>query len=105
MGAPSSMGSTSGGGTLTKDLRALRSVTSASTSCTAPTTSCQSLLVELARRSSTLLVSTSGSPHQTIPLVHYAETSSEEFCNKLIPSTAVLWERCRNIHISNVILE
>ena len=82
-----------------------RSATSASTSCTAPTTSCQSLLVELARRSSTLLVSTSGSPHQTIPLVRCAETSSEEFCNKLIPSSAVLWDRCRNIHISNVILE
>ena len=53
----------------------------------------------LSEEISPLLVSTSGSPHQTIPLVRCAETSSEEFCNKLIPSSAVLWDRCRNIHI------
>ena len=57
-----------------------RSVTSASTSCMAPTTSCQSLGVGLARRSSTLLASTSGSPHQTIPPARSAETFSEAYC-------------------------
>ena len=43
----------------------------------APTTSCQSLGVGLARRNSTLLASTSGSPHQTIPPARSAETFSE----------------------------
>ena len=46
----------------------------------APTTSCQSLGVGLARRSSTLLASTSGSPHQTIPPARSAETFSEACC-------------------------
>ena len=46
----------------------------------APTTSCQSLGVGLARRNSTLLASTSGSPLQTIPPARCAETFSEAYC-------------------------